>query len=539
MQAHHTRSPHILTYMVARLEVSSGNRVLEPCAGEGHFIDAILRVAPAAEIDAYELDDRLAAALHEKYSGFTNVRVIAADTVEVAAGNLLRGSAAHYDRIIANPPYGAWQDYSRRRWLRRRYPGLYVRETYAVFLYQCIDLLAKNGRLVFIVPDTYLYLRLHEKLRRQILSKTLVEEIVIFPPRFFGGISFGYANLSVITLVSREVTDDDTHKIRVIRNLRSPDELALLIRDVGARKHWQILEMTQNEVNANPGHAFLLPEDSGLHRLLRTGRLTVGDIADVVTGFYSGDDRRWLRCASRKVGRTSAYQAVDTTRIASNYGGSGDLSVTGITGPKCFIPIVKGGAKPYVKPTEWYVDWSTTALQEYTKPRPNKARFQNSRFYFQEGVALPMVSSKRATAALLENRLFDQSIVGIFPHEQRLLLYLLGFFNSGVCMRLLRTINPSANNSANYVKKLPFVWPSDHVLGEVSALVENVVLSLRSGGSLAAHDQKKVDSIFERVYRRELRQAAWNPDASFAAASDTPLPPVTQARAFLKGQGTW
>lgn len=64
-----------------------------------------------------------------------------------------------------------------------------------------------------------------------------------------------------------------------------------------------------------------------------------------------------------------------------------------------------------------------------------------------------MVSSSSITGALIDNRLFDQSIVGVFPKDESLLLYILAFFNSPTCNKLIKTINPSANNPSNYIKK--------------------------------------------------------------------------------------
>lgn len=193
------------------------------------------------------------------------------------------------------------------------------------------------------------------------------------------------------------------------------------------------------------------------------------------------------------------YETIDPDLVARHPADRGN-ALAGLSGPYFFIPIVKGGARSYAKPTEWYVDWSIGAVDEYRKPRPNKARFQNSRYYFREGIAVPMVSSKRVTAALLEKRLFDQSIVGVFPHDPKFVFYLLGFFNSGVCTRLLRSINPSANNSANYIKRLPLIVPDDDSRKAVSSLVKKVVASLREGADPETDDQRRIDELFERGY---------------------------------------
>ena len=116
---------------------------------------------------------------------------------------------------------------------------------------------------------------------------------------------------------------------------------------------------------------------------------------------------------------------------------------------------MKGGRRRYFKPDEWYVDWSAQAVQTYRSN--HKARFQNPDYYFRHGIGVPMVSSSSISAAILKDRVFDQSVVGIFPQEEKWLYYLLAFFNTETCNTLIRTINPTANNSANYIKKIPLL----------------------------------------------------------------------------------
>lgn len=502
-QAHYTSSPHIRNYMASQLKVSNTHKILEPCAGEGHLIEAVLAIAPASHIDAFEYDSSAAKLLEKKYSSTSNVHICNQDTLAFATKTLVNQST-QYDRIIANPPYGAWQDYSRRHWLQKRFPDLYVRETYGLFLYCCINLLVPGGRLVFIIPDTYLNLHLHRQLRYHILTQTWVEEIVIFPSRFFRGVSYGYAKMSIITLTKKRAVDEDEHEIRIVRNLKSAEDLSLLAQGAQDQERWDTLRLRQRSVLQNPSHALLLPDTSGTLSHITSASVTIGEIADVVTGFYSGDDRKWLRVADETVRGARNYKVVDREHITPNSFILEGGNLLGLSGRRRFIPIVKGGGTSFIKPTQWYVDWSVDAIKEYTKPKPNKARFQNSQYYFREGIAVPMVSSTRVTAALLEKRLFDQSIVGVFPHDGELLLYLLGFFNSDVCTRLLRTINPTANNSANYIKKIPFVRPTYEVLNEVVHLVEEVIKEIRTTGAFSVEKLKRMNELFELVYQTNV-----------------------------------
>lgn len=129
-----------------------------------------------------------------------------------------------------------------------------------------------------------------------------------------------------------------------------------------------------------------------------------------------------------------------------------------------------------------------------------KARFQNSSYYFSYGIAVPMVSSSCITAALIENRLFDQSIVGIFPKDTDLTPYLLAYFNSPTCNQLIRTINPTANNPANYLKKIPFKRPDDSLLSYINTKVNLIITSLKAGDKLNTEYQSQLNAAIAEQY---------------------------------------
>ena len=115
-----------------------------------------------------------------------------------------------------------------------------------------------------------------------------------------------------------------------------------------------------------------------------------------------------------------------------------------------------------------------------------------------------MIRSSRLTAALIDGRLFDQSIVGVFPKDETWVYYLLGFFNSSVCTELINAINPSTNNSANYIKKIPFVTPVEDVKIKVDALVKKIVTVLKSGESDISAYSIELDKIFANLYSNNV-----------------------------------
>lgn len=445
-RSYYTKSAPIVAYMMRLLDPQPGDRVLDPCAGDGVFVEALQQ--HNVSIDAVELNPAALEHLRQRFSHCGAVNIIAADMLTV-------DGLGPYDRIIANPPYGGWLDYEQRRALARRYPGLYVKETYALFLYRCIQLLAPGGTLVFIMPDTWLNLHRHIRLREFILTHTQIKEIALFPSAFFPGVNFGYANLCIVALQRNDHLDTP---FQVLTGFASPEDL-----QTGLCR--QRYTFNQRQVYTSIDHALFIADDPQVTHLINHCDARVGDVAACVTGFYSGSDRRFLRTTLEKPG----YRKIDADLI---YLGRPPLD--GLSGPRCFVPIMKGGGVSYLKPDTWFVDWSTTAVAHYRADQ--KARFQNADYYFRSGIGVPMVSSRRISGALIAERIFDQSIVGVFPDDPRLLYYLLAFFNSPTCNRLIRTINPTANNSANYIKKIPLLIPPDvtFIERQVGQLIEGI-----------------------------------------------------------------
>lgn len=466
-------------------------RVLEPAAGDGVFIDALRTKALDIYIDAYELNPASVVLLKEKYGESQNISVKHTDTLTDEELTLYSYSGGLYERILGNPPYGAWQEYEKRKGLKKLYPDMYVKETYALFLYRCIHLLANAGRLVFIIPDTFLNLHMHTKLREFLLRNTKIREIALFPSSFFPAVNFGYSKMAIITL-ERSYDKDSclANQFRILTGFRK-------VEDVGnAEACDRTYHFTQKDIYEHLHHAFFI-SDSYINIHLRSDRQRIGDIADCVTGIYSGNDKKYLRPLSSQVKNGKQYITVDKHLICSDYRARKDL-LSGIDDPQHFIPVIKGGAVKYVKSDLWYIDWSKEAVEDYKTNK--KARFQNSRFYFKNGIGIPMVSSSQVTAALIECKLFDQSIVGVFPYDSQWLYYLLAFFNSPTCNKLLRTINPSANNSANYIKRIPFIAPRDEMLEAINLMVHKILSDLKQGGAYEEEHEKTINGLISSLY---------------------------------------
>lgn len=493
LQAHYTSSREIVEYMVSQLRVSDDDRVWEPCAGRGDLIDGVLASAPRAYVRASEIDDHGSDMLKRKYRGMNNVEVYHEDALDVRNDTLFE-STDTFTRIIGNPPYGAYQTPNRRAGLKRRFPSLYVRETYGLVLFHSLSVLAPNGRLVFIIPDTFLWLHRHDYLRRALFTNTTIEEVALFPSKFFPGVNFGYSGMCVMTLTNSSAAPD--HAITVFDSIRDPHTLCLIARREDASTRCHESQVPQHAIVNRP-HAELILRNKCFPKVEDIERKSVplGRIAEVRTGFYSGNDRRWIRRANCDVARSKQYENVDTERIFD-----GRPPLDGTLGSRRFIPIVRGGAAQFVRRTHWYVDWSKGAVSEYRRAGKNPARFQNCEFYFREGIGIPMVSSSRVTAAPLECRLFDQGIVGVFLEDLRLFKFVLGFFNTERATSMLRRINPTANNSANYMKRVEIVLPDSEELVRCDEIASSAMEEASENGRVSLGTMKTLEALYTEIW---------------------------------------
>ena len=252
--------------MVSMIHPSQNDHILEPCGGDGVFIDALLDFSPQLKIDTCDLDIDAVNAMKLKYHHDNNVSVRKTDTLMDSFFDEV-SSLGYYDKIIGNPPYGGWQEYSRRAELKRKYNGFYARETYSLFLLRCVSLLKNNGVLSFIIPDTFLFLHNHKQLRKYLLEQTIIKEITIFPSKFFPGVSFGYSNLCIITVQkSNSISEMIENSFAVIKGFKSDCDLFTLSKRLKP-EHLTFNKMNQLEVYQNEDHAFLLA------RMKRAGKL--------------------------------------------------------------------------------------------------------------------------------------------------------------------------------------------------------------------------------------------------------------------------
>ena len=131
-----------------------------------------------------------------------------------------------FDAVIGNPPYvNTGNDNSNNSlidYFKRYNVSQYKIDLFHLFIQRGIDLIRKDGKLGFIVPNTWLTLQYTDRLRKYILDHTSIFEIIIFDYLVFKSAD---VHTALIFLEKYDAEKDHKVQIKIISKLATAEEL--------------------------------------------------------------------------------------------------------------------------------------------------------------------------------------------------------------------------------------------------------------------------------------------------------------------------
>jgi type I restriction-modification system DNA methylase subunit len=179
---------------IARLmtsKIKSNGTVLEPSVGDGALLKHI-DMSNYSHVDVYELKQTYLDCVEDK----VNMRKYCVDFLKHA-------TEEKYDNIIMNPPYIKIQDLTTdyRDYIRDTFPQLSggMVDIYYAFIIKCLNMLTDDGVMVSITPNSFLYNKSANKLRKYLIDGKYIQELIDFKTeKVFPGISV-YCCICVFT----------------------------------------------------------------------------------------------------------------------------------------------------------------------------------------------------------------------------------------------------------------------------------------------------------------------------------------------------
>lgn len=262
----------------------------------------------------------------------------------------------------------------------------------------------------------------------------------------------------------------------------------------------------------------------------------LGNIADVKQGLATADNDYYLRQFPGTKG--SKYKEIDLSlvltgkdfeKIREDEKLRKDVIENGFcTNPshktythryfegRYFVPYDKGGASDieegwlpnYYVPTPYFIDWSEQAvrrLKTYKKPSKNKiaSRFQNTDFYFKEGITWSLGGFYSPSFRLSSFGVFDVMGSRVILRRQIKPEYILGILNSKLGKFLLKNyINHSIILQIEELKRFPILNPERGNNKQVSTLVKEIFDKQKSivNYDFITNEQIEIDKIVYDMY---------------------------------------
>lgn len=161
---------NVAKFMCTLIDKPKNAKILEPSAGEGVFLKA-LNNFDFENLTAYEIDTNL----KNKSSSSINYQ----DFLKIEKDSV-------YDVVIGNPPYVRWKNIPKfikenlnsDNYWKGKINGL--SDLLYAFIYSSIDLLKKNGELIFITPIFWTQTQHSNALRKFMLENGELTHFIVF-----------------------------------------------------------------------------------------------------------------------------------------------------------------------------------------------------------------------------------------------------------------------------------------------------------------------------------------------------------------------
>lgn len=167
----------IVEKMTSNTIVKQNEKILDPCCGTGAFLCKIKTENPE---NLYGCDiDEISVMIAKtniliKYKNYDFVpNIFCMDYLE-------NSFTKKFDYIITNPPWGAME----KKHYFKLIPEIKSGESFSFFILNAMKEIKKNGKIIFLLPSSFLNIKIHSDIRKYIIENSNIEYIECFKSSF-------------------------------------------------------------------------------------------------------------------------------------------------------------------------------------------------------------------------------------------------------------------------------------------------------------------------------------------------------------------
>lgn len=423
-------TPHFVTEFITTELLNlneSGRTVFDPCIGKEEMASAFKRAGKA--VTGWDIEDF---GVHE-VAEFEQRDFLSFYGEKKDCCILGQKPELSYDYYVANPPYNCHEsNYIRanKKRLQHLFPQIGVANMYSMFLSAMIDIAKPGAVLGIITNDSFLTSRMHEELRKHILSVCRITHLLLCPVDLFWK-QRADVRTCIIILVKEQVKTD--YELKVLNRPENIEKFKkTLSLNMFAREIVSDLVLRSEQDR----HEFVIGCPKSIRKLFNLPRLS--QKFRCVTGISTGNDKKYLR-----KNKDSYYS----------------------------IPFYKNpGMRRFWMEPDGYLP--SDFLEIDTKVSNFMVR--NKDLLYKEGISCSSMGIPFGACALPSGSTYGVNANIFCEHEDR--YWLLSYLNSSLVTYLVKGILLRTNMiTSGYVSRIPLVSISTQGKAKLEAIAEKAV----------------------------------------------------------------
>lgn len=356
-----------------------------------------------------------------------------------------------YEAVAANPPYMGQKNMNAElKQYVNQYYSLSRSDLFAVFMEVCISLNIPKGLMGMINQHSWMFLSSYEKLRKEILEKYGIVNMIHLGSRTFEELS-------------GEVVQSTAFVINNGNDLKKGTYFRLVGYKNNTEKEAYFLKRKNQYSNIYQVNYFKIPGGPIAYwagrNILNSFELkcSIHDIAPPRIGMMTTDNKRFLR----------SWFEVPYNKIRFNFESLSQAIKSSIK----WFPYNKGGGyRKWYGNKELVVNWQYGGKEIIEN---GMRSFRGKNFYFMQGISWSDVSSSDFACRYTEGgHIFDIKGSSSFPQKKDL-YKVLALQNSIVSSAILNILNPTLSYQSGDIRRIPYLT---HVINSKETLVDEKVL---------------------------------------------------------------
>jgi hypothetical protein len=333
-----------------------------------------------------------------------------------------------YSALVMNPPYmgGGNMNTTLSKYVKENYEEGKA-DLFSVFMLLAIDRLQANGKYGMINMQSWMFLSSFEKLRKNLLDNSQIDNMLHLGPRTFDELS-GEVVQNTVFVISKQKPNNGATYFRLVDGKNCTEKECLFIKSKGVEGnkiyYSNVPQKNFEKIPESPIGYWV--SEKILTRFARN--LALSEVVKPLTGLQTSDNARFVRY----------WSEVNLKKISFGVKSAEEAK----EGGRKWFYYNKGGAtRKWFGNHELVVNWENDGVEiKHTKA----SVVRNPTYYFKKSISWSLTSSVgNAFRYNPDAAIFDVNGMSMFIFDSNNVYFLLGCLNTKIYQLFANIINPT------------------------------------------------------------------------------------------------